>query len=356
MTRDWFVLYRPAAPAVRAQTVQVLASAGALAERGHRVTVCVQTTSSDAAIRRAHGLPDALELVRLPPGNTLASAAYRLAFARFVCRTEGRGVALARAKRHADWALRWFGGRFRLVVEMHEVDSLHPDRNRQAMRRLEERVLRRAWGVVTNAAGTLADLRHTHRTLPPARVIPNAARPGGPPADPGHDVGWVGSVRPEKDPDTVVAAVRTLALRVVLVGPTPGEAAPLVQAAEGRLHLEAARTPVEVPDRLRRFRALIVPLSPGRFGERWTSPLKLFDALASGVPMVAADTPAVRAVAEGAYVPYTPGDVGSLRKALVRATTDPRLRARVSTAAQQRSRTWTQRAAEVESFVDEVLG
>jgi len=355
VTRDWFVLYRPTAPSIRAQHVQVLATAGALAERGHRVTVCVQTRASAAAIRRAHGLPDSLDLVRLPRSNTMASIGYRLAFARYVRRTHGTGAVLARSKRHAAWALDWFEGRFQLLMEVHEVDSLRDDRDPQPLRELEGRVLHAASGVVANAPGTLDDLRTAHPVLPPSRVVQNGARPGGPPAEPGHDVGWVGSIREEKDPRTVAEAIRGLSCRVVSIGPSADEVAPLAAIAGDRLHHEPTRWPAAIPERLRRFRALLVPLSPGRFGERWSSPLKLFDALQSGVPVVAADTSAVRAIAGDGFVPYVPGDAASLRRAIERALDDEDLRERVQVAAAPRRRTWADRAADLERFADLVL-
>jgi len=355
VTRDWFVLYRPTAPSVRAQCIQVLATAGALAERGHRVTVCVQARATLQAIRRAHGLPESLNIVRLPLSNTLASVGYRLAFARFVQRTAGIGAVLARSKRHAAWALDWFEGGFQLLVEVHEVDSLRTDRDAAEMRALEERVLYSACGVVANAPGTLADLEGAHQLTLPSVVVQNGARPGGPPAEPGHAVGWVGSIRPEKDPHTVAEAIRELACRVVLIGPTAEQVAPLAAAANGRLHREPARWPAEVPERLRRFRVLLVPLSAGRFGERWSSPLKLFDALQSGVPVVAADTQAVRSIAGSGFVPYVPGDPTSLREAIERAINDEELREQIVSAAEPRRRTWGDRAAELERFADRVL-
>lgn len=361
MTRDWFVLYRPSAPSVRAQSVQVLATADALAARGHRVTVCVQSEGPLEAIREAHGLgAETLQLQVLSRRNTWASLEYRRQFARFVRRTRGRGIVLARAKRHAAWALRRFPGRVRLILEAHEVDSLREDRGPEAARvayELERTVLAGAWGLVANAVGTLDDLRRTHRWLPPSCVVHNAARPGGPAVDPGQDIGWVGSVRPDKDPETVAQAARDLPepLRVVLLGPDPADVTALVAQAAGRLRLEPARWPAAIPDRLRRFRTLVVPLSAGRFGERWSSPLKLFDALQSGVPTVAADTAAVRTIAGDAFVPYRPGDAASLGAALVRASRDEPLRHRLREAARRRARTWAHRAAELDRFVDRLV-
>jgi glycosyltransferase involved in cell wall biosynthesis len=349
MTRDWFWLYRPQAPSPRAQSVQVVHAAHAMAARGHRVVLCVESARSRGAILEHYGL-EPLPTLRLHPlpGGTLGSAAYRAAFARWVARTDGRGIALARRKKHAAEALRWFGGRFRLLVEAHEVDSLQAAERGEdpaPWRALEAEVLRGAWGLVANCEGTLELLRQAHPSLPPAIVAHNAARPGAPPAEHPRGIGVVGSTRAYKDVDTVVRAAAQVDEPVTWIGAD----APVV-----RLRSEPPISPRDVPARLVGFRALVVPLSPGLFGERLTSPLKLWDALAAGVPIVAADTPAIRAAAEGAFVPYRPGDPESLADALRRVLTDRELRQTVLIAARQRARTWDQRAAEIEAFVDRV--
>lgn len=345
--RDWFWLYRPTAPSTRAQSVQVVNAAHAMAARGHRVELCVEGTTDADDVLAAYGLAPVptLRLVVLPVRHTVASALYRARFAAWAARTGGQGVALARRKHHAEWALRWLGARFRLVLEVHEVDSL-VDRERWFA--LEQRVLRSAWGVVANAPGTLALLREQHPVLPPSLVLHNGARPGPVPETPGEGIGIVGSVRPYKDPDTVARAAERTTEPLTWVG---GEGAP----AGGRLRIEAAVPYRDVPARIARFRTLLLPLSPGLFGEQLTSPLKLWDALQSGVPLVAADTAAVRAAAEGAYVPYVPGNADSLVAALERACTDEPLRARVVARARVLARTWDGRAAELEAFVDRLL-
>lgn len=343
MPRAWFFLYRPQVPSVRAQTLQVVSTAHALAARGHAVELCVEGRKDPLADLGLDPVPT-LALRRLPRG-TAGSVAYRAAFAAWAVRTRGEGIALARRKKHAAWALRWLPGAFRLVLEVHEVDSVQAadqGLDPRPWRALEERVLRGAWGVVANAEGTLARLREAHGALPPAVVVHNAARPGVPPSPRGEGIGVVGSVRLYKDPDTVAAVARELPITWV------GADGPV-----GAARTEAAVPYRLVPWRLARFRTLLLPLSPGRFGQELTSPLKLWDALASGVPLVAADTAAVRAAAAGAYVPYRPGDPGSLREALVRADRDEALRAEVVAVARRRARTWADRAAEIEAFVDQ---
>jgi glycosyltransferase involved in cell wall biosynthesis len=348
---DWFWLYRPSAPSPRAQSVQIVHAAHAMAQRGHRVELWVEGDQPAEQILEYYGLEHAptLRIGVLPRARTLASLGYRAAFAAWVRRTGGQGVALARRKKHADWALRWFGARFRLLLEVHEVDSRMASDPAEARRwhALEDRVLRGSWGVIANAPGTLELLRQAHPALPPAVAVHNAARPGLTPRGVGQGIGIAGSVRPYKDPQTVARAAASLPWPVTWVGAD--------RPVEAPVRTEPALPPREVPARLQRFRTLLLPLSPGLFGEQLTSPLKLWDALQSGVPLVAADTAALADAAAGAYVPYTPGDPASLVQALRRAHEDEALRAQVTQRARERARTWAQRAGEVEAFVERHL-
>ncbi len=84
-----------------------------------------------------------------------------------------------------------------------------------------------------------------------------------------------------------------------------------------------------------------------------SSPLKLWDYLASGVPIVGADLPSLRRAAPGAFLPYRPDDPSALARALQRCMTDEALR--VELLARATVRTWDQRAAELEAFLSRVL-
>jgi hypothetical protein len=327
------------------QTIQVICTAHALATVGQRVELCVEGTGAPHEVLSRYGLGEVPGLtLRVLGRGTVASVLWRAAFAAFVARTRGRGVVLARKKRNAREALRIFGRRCSLVLEVHEVDSAtgsEPD----AWRALEAEVLAGSQAVIVNAEGTLEVLREVHPVLPPVCVSHNAARPAPPPRADGTGIGIVGSVRDDKDPHTVEAVAREVP-GLVWVGAD--------RTLDG-VTVEPALDYRDVPARLAAFRTLLVPLSPGLFGERLTSPLKLWDALASGVPAVAADTAAVRSAAPGCFVPYTPGDPTSLAAALRRADTDGALRAAVVAEARRRARTWTTRADEIVRFVVGVL-
>jgi glycosyltransferase involved in cell wall biosynthesis len=357
---DWFWLYRPAVPSVRAQSIQVVHMAHAMACRGHEVTLVADPVpglpTREAEVLAFYGLSPhrGLHLEILPASRTLASVKFRTSFARWVARTGGSGVVYARHKRYAAEAVRIFGRRFRLVVEAHEVDSLQAMERGEdpaEFRALEREVFTHAWGVVANAPGTLQLLQEQYPDLPPSIALQNAThgsrirRPKGY----GEGIGYVGSIRPTKDLDCLAKAASFLPYPIHLVGAEPEHVGRLQQLADGKLVVEPPIAHHAVPDRLAQFRALVLPLGKGLFGEQLSSPLKLWDYLASGVPFVAADLPSLHAAAPGMFLPYRSGDADALADALFRVAGDEALRRQLRAA--MRVRTWDTRASEVESFV-----
>lgn len=129
-------------------------------------------------------------------------------------------------------------------------------------------------------------------------------------------VGFVGSLRPWHDIETVVAAVQALAAR--------GESVSLLVVGEGP-QLETLRAlhddsivcsgavPHEhVPQYMAAMDAVVVPYS--RDGEQYFSPIKLFEAMAAGRPVIGARTGQVSEVlVDGSTgVFYNPGDATDL--------------------------------------------
>jgi glycosyltransferase involved in cell wall biosynthesis len=358
----WLWLYRPAVPCARAQSVQVLHMAHAMASRGHPVTLAAEPLGNgsvgEGEALGFYGLEPVrtLRLRMLPCRRTAASLAWRALVARWVLRNGRRGVVYARSKRYAREVLR-SGIGVRLVLEAHEVDSLlATDRGEasSSLRALEAEVLRGAAGVVANSGGTLRLLRSVHPDLPPARALHNGTRCASvrPRPGAGEGIGYVGSVRSFKDLDTLARAAAGIEMPVHLVGATPAdpEVERLRSLSGGRMVIEPPISHRDVIARLAAFRVLVLPVGRGLFGEHLTSPLKLQDYFASGVPVVAADTPAIRDAAGEAFLPYSPGDVDGLCGALTRLYRDEALRRVVL--GRVRVRTWAERAAEVEAFVE----
>jgi glycosyltransferase involved in cell wall biosynthesis len=118
--------------------------------------------------------------------------------------------------------------------------------------------------------------------------------------------------------------------------------------------------PPNVRASLSRATMLALPNPASAISTRFTSPLKLFEYMAAGRPIVASDLPAFREVlvpGETAVL-VTPGDPAALAGGLRRVLSDPELGARLATAARAavRDYTWDRRAERLEALLSAVAG
>lgn len=355
----WFWLYRPQVPTPRAQAIQVVHMAHAMASRGHEVRLCVEPVQATTAreVLAYYGLEPVrgLDLVVLPEGRTVASWVFRARFAEWVLTGSEPTVVIARSKRYAVEAANWLGTRFRLVLESHELDSaLAAERgeNTGPVEVLEARALNRAIGLVCNAPGTLALWERAHgKRLPKAIALQNGVHPGQvrEPTDAGQGAAYAGSALDMKDVVTVATAAGLANTPITMIGARPEERVRLGALSRHKLQFLPPCRPVDVADLLVRYRVLVLPLAPGVFGEHLASPLKLWSYQAVKRPIVGADLPPLHAAAPGAFLPYAPLDARSLADAIDRLHGDASLRAAI--VAKGRVRTWAERAEELEAFV-----
>jgi hypothetical protein len=339
-------LYRPRLPGQRAQAIQVVHMCHALAVRGHQVTLLADR--GETPPRSALGALSALGLEPVPglhleiaplAQTGLAGLWFR---ARLAAWWRGEpGVVLARDKRRLLAACQRHGRTHRVVLETHELDSAldqEAGRDPAASLTLEAAVLPLADALVANCGGTLECWEEAHGQLPATRVVahnatsPARQRHAHPAPDP--VVRCVGSLRSFKGLDTILAHSDALGLPLEIVGGR--DPSPLVQPP----------LPFpEVPDLLARSQVLLLPLADNLFGRRLTSPLKLWDYLATAVPIVAPALPSIDEISTitGArFHRYTPGDCGSLVTAVTAAAAAPPRTPFL--------RTWSQRAAALEAL------
>jgi glycosyltransferase involved in cell wall biosynthesis len=129
---------------------------------------------------------------------------------------------------------------------------------------------------------------------------------------------------------------------------------------EQRITFAGMVAPSAVAALLKRATMLALPNPASAIATRFTSPLKLFEYMAAGRPIVASNLPAIREVltdnVDALLVP--PGDAGALADAIRRLARDPALGERLSRAALDLvpQYTWTRRAERLESLFDEVVG
>lgn len=348
-------LYRPALPSLRAQSIQVLLSSHALARRGHHVTLLADRATTDASptsALEALGLdaPPTLDLQVAPTSHPgLAGLWFR---ARLLAWAAGpAGVVIARDRRRlvaSLGALRRHG----VVVEAHGLDSaLAEDRGEpgEALRDIEERAAGACKALFANCEGVLSAWRAAFGDKMPATtaVIHNAVGPERRREAPErrHPVLRVlGSMRAYKGADWLLRAAADLPLPLEWVGGTEAERT-AADPAPNTILRPSVPYP-EVPDWLASASALLLPLDDNLFGREMTSPLKLWDYLATATPLVVPELPSVNralALAQRPAHRFRPGDAADLRRAVQEALSAPPRAPFV--------RTWDQRAAEVEALL-----
>jgi glycosyltransferase involved in cell wall biosynthesis len=122
---------------------------------------------------------------------------------------------------------------------------------------------------------------------------------------------------------------------------------------ETRVTITGLVPPHDVRARLAGASALVLPNTASAISERYTSPLKLFEYLTLGAPIVASDLPAIREVVEDRRTALlvTPGDPGSLAAALAELRRDSALALSLGAAAAALAPryTWEARAERLEA-------
>ncbi len=167
----------------------------------------------------------------------------------------------------------------------------------------------------------------------------------------GHLYAWKGI-------DTAVAACADLPnVRFHIVGGMVDDQEALRQrfpAWPANVILHGHQPPADVPLWLRSADLVLVPNSgTTAISREYTSPLKLYEAMASGTPLLVSDLPSLReAVDETTARLVAPDDVVAWRQAITESVTDSQASTR-ATLAQQcvAAQTWQARAGRIRDFM-----
>lgn len=377
-------------PLERANGIQTMQTCHALAERGHVVHLLVRPDTRTPPC-------DPFAFYDLPPDARLTiervSAARLLPLRRvqYLARATRRvagadeDVVLTRDLGVASLILR-LPPRLRppVVYESHGYAPIVGDAmpelvsgGRRATsgkrRRLEGRernVWRAADGYVTITRSLADELKGLFGDRGCFEVIPDGVRlpaerafspwqPQDPPV-----VAYAGHLYPWKGAGVVLAALAALpGVRGLIVGghraesdleTNKREAARL--AIADRVRFTAAVPPADVAGLLAEADVLVLPNTSTHLSARYTSPLKLFEYLAAGKPIVASDLPSIREVLEDGRnaVLAPPGDPAALAVAIARVLADPALAGRLARQAFDDAAryTWARRAERIEELLN----
>lgn len=377
-------------PLERANGIQTMATCHALASRGHRVSLVVRP-DTEAPPRDPfayYGLtPEAgLRIERAVVSGP--AMARRLGYLSF---SIGRAIGVSRADvlftRDLGVAslLVRVPRRLRppVVYESHgytpEVAAALPDLVPVAtrpspgkLRRLAAReagVWKAADGYVTITAALRDEMEARHGGRAHVAVIPDGVRTGDlhtttAVRDPGTAVvAYAGHLYAWKGVEVLLRALaRVPRARGLIVGGHPKEpdlarlqALATTLGIDGRVTFTGLVEPGRVAALLKEADVLALPNPPSAISTRFTSPLKLFEYMAAGRPIVASDLPSIREVlhheVDALLVP--PGDHEAMAAALERLLADPALSARLATAALTAvpAYSWDRRAERLELFL-----
>lgn len=356
-------------PLERANGVQIVKTAAALASAGWHTTLLVRDSDPRPTpeLLALYGVAsdERLRVRRLAVGHRAGS--FVLPRLRFLARATALGlqalreqaVVFTRDLQLAD-ALLGLARAARLVYEAHAVEAtLYRERpaiygtdeavseaKARRLARREQRVWQRAAGFVTTTAGIRDSLAAAFGPRDRTRVIPNGCDVPDARDARGADsrrVVYAGQLYPWKGVDVLVEALALLpGARLVVLGGLEGEpdferVRGLVAARGllGRVELRGTLPQAQVAQELRNAAVVAVPFLRTAMTERHTSPIKAFEAMAAGRPIVASDLPSSREfLRDGENALLTPpGDAAALAAAIGRLLEDPALAGRLADAA-----------------------
>jgi glycosyltransferase involved in cell wall biosynthesis len=381
-------------PLERANGIQTIETCAALARRGHQVRLVVRPDTVTPArdpfeyfgvaatpglaiervrvggpplVRRAAALAQALAKAIAAPGDAVVLTR-DLGFAGFYLRTRRRGSAALVYESHG-FAPTVSAARPAMLTGAAAASEA---KQRRLFRR-EEFVWRGADGYATITRGLAEELEQLFGTRPASAVVPDGARlddgdgaewtfPAGGAAP---VVGYAGHLYPWKGADLLVEAVAELpGVRGLIIGGHPSEPDGARLQEQARLLGLASRVeftgmvpPRDVPRRLACADILVLPNPASAVSARYTSPLKLFEYLAMGRPIVASDLPAFREVLTDGRdaVFFEPGNPRAMAAAIRTVLEDRTLAVSLARHARETAGdyTWDSRARRLEALIED---
>jgi glycosyltransferase involved in cell wall biosynthesis len=262
-----------------------------------------------------------------------------------------------RRYRHVDlvYSRDLVGGAFAAELGLPTAYEAHGIFDERWQRALWRRMMnqRRFVGLIAISNAMVGELA-TLDLLPPDRPVIVAHSPANPPLDVGlrqaeisqtPRIGYIGSLYPGRGVELIVElAARMPAYEFELVGGTDADLERWRSRGTPRnVTLRGFVPPSRIPEISRSFDVLLMPYphkgihgpTQRRDTAKYCSPMKMFEYMASGVPMVASDLPVLQEVLEhernALIAPY--GDIDAWRVAIERLVTDQMLRKAIASQA-----------------------
>jgi glycosyltransferase involved in cell wall biosynthesis len=376
-------------PSPRANGIQVVKAAHALAARGREVRLVVrhsdprptETILPEFGVEPTPRLHVDRLIVGHAPNSSFIPRLRYLTQSLLVARRASKHGAfvLTRDLQLADLLLRV--GCRNLTYEAHAVEAVMYDERHHLYglasspspskrRRIESRE-RRVWtgasGFIATTRGILTTFERLFGPRPRTAVVPNGCdtpndREFTPPSEERRVV-YAGQLYPWKGVDVLVQAFARLAKgELVIVGGLRGESDfDRVQGLARSLNLgDRVRFVGSLPQKdvareLARATVVAAPFLKSAMTSEHTSPIKAFEAMAAGRPLLISDTEASREIVEDGRtgIVVAPGSVEAWSQALDRVLSDRALQMALARAAFEKATqySWARRAERIEDFL-----
>jgi glycosyltransferase involved in cell wall biosynthesis len=350
-------------PSRRASSVQVMKMCAALARRGNEVVLVAKRgtpldgTSDDHAF---YCVDPSFEIVKVRrPAVRGGGALYVAAMGREILRR--RGWADILYCRDPIGALVASELGLPVVFEAHGVPS--SSWLKAVVRRVGNNARSRGMVAITDAlrrdliaAGIASKIVVAPDACDPPRASVRTTMSSPP------RIGYVGNLYAGRGIETIVTLAAAMPhCHFIVVGGQPADVARWqTRDLPNNVELVGFRPQAELPSFYAGFDIVLMPHAAshvlGATGRsdisRWTSPMKMFEYMASGVPIVASDLPVIREVLrdESNALLVAPDDLVAWREAIQTLLSDRELRIRLASTAQQELReryTWDVRAETV---------
>lgn len=376
-------------PSPRANGIQVVKTAHALAARGREVRLVVRHSDprpTDVILPEFGVEPtprlhvDRLIVGHAPNSSFIPRLRYLTQSLLVARRASKHGAfVLTRDLQLADLLLRV--GCRNLTYEAHAVEAVMYDERHHLYglssrpspskrRRIENRE-RRVWtgasGFIATTRGILTTFERLFGPRPRTAVVPNGCdtpndREFTPPSEELRVV-YAGQLYPWKGVDVLVRAFARLAKgELVIVGGLQGESDfDRIQGLARSLNLGdrvrflGSLPQKDVAQELARATVVAAPFLKSAMTSEHTSPIKAFEAMAAGRPLLISDTEASREIVEDGRtgIVVAPGSVEAWSEALDRLLSDRALQMALARAAFEKATqfSWARRAERIEDFL-----
>ena len=327
------IIYPENLPSQSARTVTVAKTASTLGKISETTLICEKTASTIDDISSYYGIENSFRLVMLPKKLLLRSnKIFNFFLIRHLRKTRYDAIYV----RHLKTAKMLIKAGFKVVFEAHEIfaDSA-PEEKKTGVAKSEKYVYENCNGIVF-ISQTLKEEFLRRYTLPSNITLPLCFSEQIDGADKKefaklNEVYYVGSFQPWKGVDTLIKSAKYIPdnTTIKLVG-SGGEEEALKNLAkeigvEAKIEFLGRLPHAKVEELLKtKSKICVLPNNKSPF-DRFTSPLKLFEYMASFNAIIASDIQSIREITNGATLEFEAGNEKDLGEKISYLAANPNI-------------------------------